>query len=418
MTWPNLISIQEIWPHLNKYNAKNIDSLYSWIKIDFPNSLPQLSETKIFKILEWLIDNINLKKEDNITITMYQQILSLCWNKYFSPEHYEIIFKGTFLFRDNYLYPFFEKENTDVPNEICCSSDSFSASVEQRHIFAEGIISLPYINGYELSSIPAPILYRNDIPYIFDKIFSSSDKEIQKKWCQCLNYLQTLIPLPEQSNNWDKIHSLFPDIFLISAKETIILRESAKQKLQLLKENRAHKNLKQQQKLQAIIQDKINLVKQFVSQDNSQDYFPFISDAIIESTPAKSFEYQTSIIWNSLTDIEKCQLITSAKLYLENKEGKTEEHIIYFTSIFALHLLLNHKPESFHSLSSRVIITHGKYLFDCIRIYNNHNLLSSCNQNLLSPLLDTIATLFPNAFQILLITWIKESLADNIFPNL
>ena len=60
MTWPHYISIQEIWPHIHNYDNTNMDSLWTWINVDFPRSLIELSEDNVFETLLFLIDNVEL----------------------------------------------------------------------------------------------------------------------------------------------------------------------------------------------------------------------------------------------------------------------------------------------------------------------------------------------------------------------
>ena len=410
MTWPKSISIEEFWPYIANFNKHCMDSLWIWLEFDFPNSLPSLSEDKVFEILKWLVNNVDFKSNEDRKKTMLRQTLTICWNLYCSPERYEIIGRGILLFTQHYEYPFFENSIHDVPRDICCSSEDFATAIEQRRELAKRMIDLSDINGDEITNISCPILDKNDISFLFEQILSSLESVLQRKWCFCLKSIQGLIPLPEQSESWNQVHSLFPDVLQYDAEQEIILREKSSQEWEKHLNELRIKKERNEQKKQLACKDKINLVKQFLASGQAYLNFNFIANTIVGIDNHISFDYPNSKVWLSLSDLEKQSLIIESKTYLQNSATVLKSGVITPTSILALHLLERSAQNDFRMLSDNVIDKHLSELFSWLECDKHQSELSS--------LLQAIVTYFPIVFKKHLLLWLDNSMQEGRFPSL
>ncbi len=410
MTWPHLVAIREMWPHIAAFNKHRMDSLWTWMEFDFPKSLPNLSEDKSFEVLEWLIKHVDINSDYNGAKTMLRQTLTLCWNKFCTPKRYELIFRGVMLFSQNYEYPFFEKAIHEVPDIICCSSGKFASASLKRREWAKGIMNISDINGQELTNISCLILDENDISFIFEQTLMSSDV-LSRKWCNCLKGIQGWVQFPEHKDNWNKVHNLFPDIFPCDADQIIIEREKSKREW-LEHEQKWHKQNEEHEKItKEETQTRINLVKQLITEYKTEECFTFIANSIICTTPSYSFCYSESAIWKSLSENERNLLLDGTKDYIRNQAPfPLEENTIHFCSIFALHLLASSVPDIFQNLPTSAIKKHSEELFSWLECDNRRDELSL----LLRKMIDD----FPGIVSENMLLWIRQEMGKGHFPNL
>lgn len=409
MSWPDLISIQEIAPHLDFKDRHAIDAYDMWLTYDCPQSLIYLSEQRLLDLLQWSIESIYADNDYyNPIFNLKQQIFTICWKKYHSIQFYSLLAQGFLAFQRIGRSPFADQSIYEMPEEICYTSEMFRMDRKKREELANLIIKQPDTSGDELTSLPTPVLDINDLDYILERIDKEVVLELQEKWVVCFRRLQYGVPLPEFAERWDKIHEKFPNILTDDAATAITKREESIRQYtasELAQERRREIN---EEKERLLRNQNILAIKKALAVGNASKLFYNIINFFQSETSTSTIDYRESNIWKEFSSSEIKRLTIAAKDFLREVEiPDSKAGSIYPAYPRAFYLLLTENPEEFKHLPQDIWKKFSRELLKYSAVDD---------KNILSPIFEHFASNFPRDFKMAIVDVIMNDVnSDNYF---
>ncbi|MDD6337317.1 MAG: hypothetical protein PUC15_02905 [Lentisphaeria bacterium] len=367
MTWPDLISVSEITAHLT--NTEDIDAYSTWMDIDFPRSLIDITHESAIELLEWAVADIKDQGGylDRL-LHMRQHIFTICWKKY--NDH-----KSLPLFADGYYgflkinrcpFPFIDDFFETLPQELVYTQEDFANDKEKRHNLARELMKKKERSEILFIFYPPLVLSFDDVKFLFDMIACPDETEYKKDWVRCLCYLRNGIPLPEMSDKWNEIHVLYPDIFPNDAETEMVLRKEYDQKIRNQKKEAAEKIEKEKARKQSIFVS----YQKTLYQTDAVEYVPSILSYCVQDSRKDIFTYETGNAWNAFSDEDKQTIVTLAKQYLiKNIPFKRVKDNFYpFITVLFL-VIYRENRKALDDLPAGVWMEYSRDLFDGIE-YN------------------------------------------------
>jgi hypothetical protein len=387
MTWPELISIREIAPHLESKERHIIDAYDSWLTHECPESLLEISYDKSLELLKWATSDIQ-REDDYRTpiLDLKRQIYTLCWEKFDTPEIYALLTDGYLNFQKIHISPFADKSIYGTPERLIYTEDMFLSDQAKRYRLADCLIENPNTTGKELTTYPFPILSSIDIEHVFFKI-ETEEKEIsQRKWTLCLCCLLHGVPLPEMSERWNNIHGLFPDILTNNATETINIREEYNQKNTITELARKTRLAEEKQITELRRNENICQTKKLLAEGNAAKYFYNIINFFSNETSINTIDYRSTDIWQEFTPDEISRLAIAAKDFLFKTESPKSSPGSYAR---AFYILYTENYKEFKKIPENIWAKFALELF---------NYYSVDNKNILKPIFEYMANTYPSTF--------------------
>lgn len=400
LCWPELISIEEIAPHLLKEDRHIIDAYEIWLTHDFPESLESLSLDDCLGLLTWAIENIERRDDYHDSVfDMKRQIYTLCWKKFDDPRIYYLLARGLFNFQRIYESPFADSSIYGIPATLILERKDFIAGVLKRHIVAEYMIAQDDISGEELEF--TSLVISDDFEYVFNKIQVATDNENATKWVRCLNRIRHAIPLPEESARWDVVHSRFPAIF----EQDSINAQLARKKYDDEERERKKERSKPFEKKKQTRQDDIAFIKASLQARTASDYFYIIISFFANETRNSIIDYRDTDIWKELSSEEHQMLVIAAKDFLfKITVPKVKENTVYPAYCRAFYMLFTENRQEFELLPETIWAKFASHLFQYVS-FDHHNVLF--------PIFEYFNKKFPSIFQQALANKLQqEALSD------
>ena len=152
MTWPDMISMSDIGPHLITTERHSIDNYHMWLHRELPQSLLAISEPQALEALKWAVENVHpISPGERSIVNLKQQIFTLCWVKFFGDKSLALLANGIIAFSEVSLFPFSDNSIHSTPAELCYSRELFAADQKKRRKLAEYIINMNETTGDELA---------------------------------------------------------------------------------------------------------------------------------------------------------------------------------------------------------------------------------------------------------------------------
>lgn len=412
MTWPDMISMSDIGPHLITTERHSIDNYHMWLHRELPQSLLKLSESQALEALKWAVNDIlplSLGKQS--IVNLKQQIFTLCWIKFFGDKSLSLLADGIIAFSDVSSFPFSDDSIHGTPAELCYSRELFAADQKKRRKLAEYIVTMNKTTGDELAGYHFSVLGINDLDFVFSQIHCSTLATQKRKWCVCLKNLRYEIPLPEYSCQWNNAYEIYPEILEETADEIIKRRDFYNQE-NLLKEI-AHKEevAEKQRHKQEAYHRNICVIKEKLEQNKAHLCFASIINFFQYETDFDLIDYRESKVWKEFSSEEQKMLAVSAKKYLEAIEEvpKHEYNRLYPLPPRAFYMVYTELKEEFESFSEDVW---KKYLLEII-------CYAQCDgKDILTPLLEQVFRIHPSVFSETMLKKIEEDLTHGSLENL
>jgi len=406
MTWPNLISMRDIAPHLINKERHIIDAYDFWISQEFPKSLLTITEEQAMDALEWAItDAVESDGYLNVILNMRRQIFTLCWKKYFKLAFMQLLAKGFWTFSKQYLSPFADQSIHDTPQELCYTKEDFRADEEKRHQLAETLIKMQIISERNVYMFPEQLLFDTDVDFVFSMIENNNDTALCKKWCICLSSMHGWISFPQMSQRWNNIQCRFPDIITCDAATIVQERKKRFDEIASLKAKGESRAKERNEKLSNQRCKMLHNIRQVLGTPDAYKFLPQIIAYIMGKDVCSNIDLRQSNIWKEFSPTEIKQLAVTAKVFL-TKEKKTtfsrKENIVYPDIPVAFFLVYSELPNGLDNLSPEIWNEFAEFLFDYIEFPDN---------GMLRPIFEYMSRVMPHIYNSAALETIRRKIA-------
>lgn len=408
MTWPELITLTEIGNHLIDNDRHIIDVYYMWLTHDFPKTLLYLSESQALEALRWAVSEVKDSKDHrSLILNLKRQIFTLCWIKFYNALFIPLLADGYLAFQKIYQNPFFDDSIHSTAPELCYGHHQLYSDTEKRLSFADNLIKSPEIKGDELTQFSFHLLNPSDVKYLFFKIETEENETIQRKWCLCLRCLQSGVPLPELSEQWNHVHEKFPDILEDDAATTIRKRDEYTQKNVVNEIARKKRQENKERERVAIRKENILFIKQALKNRTAHQYFSWMIKFFQHESEQDLIDYRGSAIWKEFSETEIFELAAAAKQFLlEGEKPQHQEDKVYLAYPCAFYMIYTEAPSDFESLPASVFDKFATELFH-YAVFDH--------ENILAPIFQKMKKAVPDTFSKALIEKINYDLAHGSF---
>lgn len=403
MTWPELITMTEIGNHLIDNERHIIDAYDRWLTHDFQKTLLYLSETKALEALRWAVSEVkDSKNYRKLILNLKRQIFTLCWMKFYKDSFIPLLADGYLAFQKIHQSPFSDDSIYGTPPELCYACSHFYSDTEKRYLLADYLMKLPKTTGDELTIFSFPLLNPSDIKYLFFKIETEKNEIMQRKWCLCLRRLQSGVPLPELSEQWNNIHEKFPDILEDDAATTMLKRDEYMQKI-VVNEIACKKRKENTEQARVAIRKKnILFIKHALQNHTAHKCFSSMTYFFQDEVGPDLIDYRNSAIWKEFSETEISELVTAAKQFLlEGEKPQHQENELYLVYPWAFYIIYTEAPSDFESLPTSVFDKFATELFHYAALDN---------KNILAPIFQKMKKAVPDIFSKALIEKINYDL--------
>ena len=411
MTWPRLITMSEMGPHLTEPSLCVIDAYYFWMVHDFPNTLLGLTPEKAKEALEWAV--VSVHETDgyrNSLLNMRKQIFTLCWIKFATYDFMPLLAEGMRAFLKIHMLPFADESIHGTPPALCYTNKEFYADIEKRHRLAEALIGMSTLSVEEVALFSARTLFDTDIDFVFSMIESNTESTLCEKWCNCLCALQRYVALPEMTQRWNDVHRRFPDIIICDAATMMYERkkwadecEKEIAHLNHLAQERETKNNKQRS-------DNVHFIKSVLESHDAYKYFPWRIDFFIKETDLDTIDYRKSDIWKEFSPAEIKQLALIAKDFLSKERGSSfprDNNSVHPVIPRAFFLVNSEIDDGLGSLPQNAWQEFSTLLFDFIDFDD---------KGVLRPIFEGMSKIVPHIFNAAMLNKIKNRVANGDIP--
>ncbi len=389
LCWPELISIQEIAPHLVCEDRHTIDAYDMWITHDFPESLDKLSFDYCSELLQWAVKNIarNNDYRDPL-LDLKRQIYTHCWKKFNDSTIYELLANGFLGFLKIHQYPFADSSIHGTPLNLIFENHDFEKDMTKRYIIADYLINKENIAGGELTLHSCQLINILDIEHVFKRIENTTtDDIIARKWARCLKRLQYGIRLPDLSTRWDALYCRFPDILMQNSDSVSLARQQ--EELENISSSSIHqkKREERQKERRKQRQASIDCVKNCLRNGTVSGHFDNIIHFFISETKSSQIDYREADIWHEFDVEEIKQLALGARDFLlKASMPQVTSNNIYPVFSRAFFILYTENKIEFQALPKVVWEKCGPELFK----YSTFD-----HKNILAPIFEYLSQNFP-----------------------
>ncbi len=374
VTWPNLITMSEIGPHLISHSV--YDAYNSWIDVDFPKTLERLSREQAIEALEWAVSDIRKSTVcfDRIK-HMRRQIYTLCWKKYNDRSTLPLLATGFCSFIRNYETPFWSESLPYIPSSIVYTEKDFYDDKRKRYNLVSEILCNRILSGKDICCYIPQLLMPDDISFIISMIEKNAQRGLQKEWVSCLSYLRYGIPLPEMADKWNYVHYLYPEVFDKNAEGELKRRMSfddCEEKRRERENRRRKENVEKQEKER---KDLLSFYKNIITQKDSYLFLPSFLNYCQRDSKEDSLTFEESELWNSFSLDEKQIIAQIAKVFLiKTPPLKRQKNRFYSSIPLAFRCIYVENAILLDDLPEQIWVKFSKDIFDGIEFDNKGKL--------------------------------------------
>lgn len=326
MTWPDLMSVEELLSLLGSRNGQVMDAFSVWIENDgFVASLPRVTSKEKLRLLEWAISEIKRKEDVWDCLTDARRAVFLhCWKEERSPAFVPLLAKGLEGYAAIYRTPFENGDDEWNDSNHILSAQDYRNDAGRRREVAQFIVEHPQmpmdaVCGYWLS-----LLGPGDGDFVAASLEAATDPAIRERWATCLWHVG-YVKLPEKAELWNKLHQEFPSVYRDDAAKTWEDMEKHSKELA----ERQCRFKRDQEKRGAenkdILSRNVVWAHKVLRSGNAKGKFPSLMAVIHQQWShgeEKSFlDFRTSKIWPSFSEGEIRQLVESAYDFLKKSQG-------------------------------------------------------------------------------------------------
>lgn len=234
LLWPQHMTAKELIPMLNTGRNNGFDSYSIWLVVSFPSTLSRLSESDLFDLLEWSVEEVDKDEfKKHALFDAKAAVFRRCWQLPFSRRILSLLAKGLDAFAKVHHSPFEGSRYSSESKKEAYGGKDYVADVGRRRTMAKFIAESGEASLSAVMHWPIHLLRNDDIDFVVEQIKESDDLVQKKRWAEGLSWLQGGIELPERAALWNWLHEEFPDQFESDAKATFRERRKFQRELEI-----------------------------------------------------------------------------------------------------------------------------------------------------------------------------------------
>lgn len=328
MTWPDLMSVDELIPLLSTKHGHVADSFSMWIEGDgFVASLHRIPSAEKLKLLRWAVSEIK-ERDDSLDCVAdaRRSIFLHCWKEERSAEFIPELARGIAAYDAVYESPFRDKGYEWRDSSRIFSEQDFRNDVARRHLVAKYIVENPELSLDAVYGCWEQLLLPEDGDFVLDSLAKESNGKIRERWATCLWRIR-YVCLPEKAILWNELHKEFPSIYKENATRALRSAQDFEAKMASIRCNNEKRAAKRKAKNEKILSQNIDWAHKVLSNgDATGKFYPI--NCVIEQQQHKTkgvefsmLDFRTSTLWPSFTSAEKQCLVASAYDFLIKGKG-------------------------------------------------------------------------------------------------
>ena len=326
MTWPNLMSVEELIALLDSKHGKGTDSFSNWLEYGgFVASLSHLNSKDKFKLLEWAVAGI--KERDSVLDCIgdaRRAVFLHCWKEERSPKFLPLLAKGIMAYDATFQSPFQNDDSDWHDSNHIFSVQDFCNDFLRRREIARLIVEKSLFPVDTVCSWWIRLLQSDDGDFVLTSLRTTSNPTSKERWAKCLLYMGYM-QLPEKAQLWDQLHQEFPTVFTCNSEETLSESRKRENELAKMRLRFAHDQEKREKKNKCILSQNVAWAHEVLQKGSAIGKFVPLANVLIQQmqgdSAASFFDYRTSTLWVSLSEDERRNLLESAYDFLVKSKG-------------------------------------------------------------------------------------------------
>lgn len=401
MTWPNLMSVEELIPLLDSKHGKDMDSFSIWLEHGgFVASLSHLTPKNKLKLLEWAVSGIQKPRSALDCIAEARRAIFLhCWKEERSSKFVALLAKGIMAYNAICRSPF---SNDDFEwhdsNHIFSFQDYCNDFLRRREV-AKFIVEKPQLPIDAVYHAWVKLVGPDDGVFLEASLNATTEPIIRERWADCLRY-SGYIRLPEMAKLWNKLHREFPSLFSSNATKALSEGRKIENNLAKMRLRFAHNQEKREEKNKHILSRNVAWAHEVLQKGAAIGKFVPLANVLAQQmqgdSAASFFDFRTSTLWASLSEDEQRNLLEAAYDFLLKSKGPwsgdQKSYPIYTQALCLLFAcgrdlldqmpvrtwkkvapeLLHYLFENYEQISSAILHFKGKHPKACLSVLLNY----------------------------------------------
>ncbi len=326
MTWPNLMSVEELIPLLDSKHGKDMDSFSLWLDHGgFVTSLSRLASKDKLRLLEWAVSGI--KKPEGLLDCIAEArraVFLHCWKEGQSKAFIPLLAKGIVEYAAVYQSPFEDRNEEWLDSCHICSNQEFQDNVDRRRKVAKAIVENPQLPIEAVINCWIRLLQPDDGEFVLASLRATSNPVRKERWAQCLLYMGYM-QLPERAEFWDRLHQEFPAVFACSAKKALSENKKRENKLSAMRLRFARTREQREENNKFILSRNVAWAHEVLQRGDAKGKFVPLVNVVYQhmahDSEASLLDFRTSSIWPSFSENERRNLVGAAYDFLLKCQG-------------------------------------------------------------------------------------------------
>lgn len=326
MTWPDLMSVEELIPLLGTNGSKVTDSFSIWLEHDgFVASLSSLSSKDKLKLLSWAVSEIK-EHDDGLDCLAdaRRSVFLHCWKNERSKKFVPLLAKGIVAYDAIYQSPFGNNNYEWRDSSRIFSDQDFSNDVDRRREVAKCIVEdteLPIdaVYGYWLQ-----LLRAEDGEFVVTSLESTRDSVIRMRWAECLRHIRYVL-LPEKNALWDRLHKEFPQIFTLDAKAALAEAQKFENEMTAMRLDNERKSAAREARNKSILSSNVTWAHEILQKGKAKGRFVALMEILRQQRPSNTevstLDFRANVLWPTFSELEKSNLVEAAYDFLLKCNG-------------------------------------------------------------------------------------------------
>lgn len=326
MTWPNLMSVEELIPLFDSKHGNDMDSFSLWLDHGgFVASLSRLASKDKLRLLEWAVSGI--KKPEGLLDCIAEArraVFLHCWKEERSKAFISLLAKGIVAYNAVCQSPFEDKNDEWLDSCHICSNQEFQDDVDRRREVAKAIVENPQLPIEAVINCWIRLLQPDDGEFVLASLRATSNPMCKERWAKCLWYMGYM-ELPEKAELWDRLHQEFPSVFTCSAKKALSENKKFENKRSAMRLRFVRTRERREEKNNFILSRNVAWAHEVLQRGDAKGKFVPLVNVVYQQMAHDAgvslLDFRTSSIWPSFSENERRNLVEAAYDFLLKCQG-------------------------------------------------------------------------------------------------